>query len=247
MPSVTEIQHHLRHQGLENENLAGIVASATSNGDDTHLVDFIADLARAPWFRAIVERWPMLGSEIWSSPEIMKAEPTVEEARAILIGKGASREAAVFGDIRLKPVQPAVLDWLEGRTWVTKTPTDMILPIAIGVLPLLGPDAFPEDEDRWAEMLQTLVLAMDVFCQDGQTPAELLDVSGMPSVLAIAVRGEDPSAMRRLDQREAAAVVHAAFGSEGDASIDSVERYFENRALADASYRIPMSMAGPKT
>lgn len=246
MPNEAQIQHHLREHGLENANLSGIVASAMSNGDDTHLGDFVGDLARAPWFRALVERWPMLGSEIWSSPEIMKAAPTVEEARGILLGSGASREAAVFGDVRLKPVDPTVLDWLEGRPWVNTASRDVILPIAIDVLRVLGQDAFPDDEDRWIDMMHTISLALDNFCQDGPTPAELLDVPGMSSVLAIAVRGEDPSAMPRLDQREAAAAVHAAFGAEGDASIDSVKRYLENRALANASYGIPMS-DGPKT
>jgi hypothetical protein len=247
MPNEALIKHHLREHGLENANLSGIVASAMSNGDDTHLGDFVGDLARAPWFRALVERWPMLGSEIWSSPEIMKATPTVEEARGILLGSGASREAAVFGDVRLKPVDPTVLDWLEGRPWVNTASRDMILPIAIDVLRVLGQDAFPDDEDRWIDMMHTITLAMDIFCQDGPTPAELLDHPGTPSVLAIAVKEASPSAMRSLDPREAAAVIRAAFGAEGDASIDSVRRHLENRAFSNASYGIPMSTDRPKT
>ena len=119
MPNEALIQHHLRDHSLENENLAGIVASATSNGDDTYLGEFVEDLGRAPWFRAIVERWPMLGSEIWSSPEIMEAQPNLEQARTILLRDGASRANSNSGKVVLHPVGSAVLDWMEGRRWTT--------------------------------------------------------------------------------------------------------------------------------
>jgi hypothetical protein len=240
MPSERSIQRHLQHHSLENENLAGIVASATSNGDDTYLGEFVEDLGRAPWFRAIVERWPMLGSEIWSSPEIMEAEPNLEQARAILLRDGASRANARFGDDVLHPVDPAVLDWLEGRSWITYSSIDRTLPTLIDALRVLGPDALPETEEQWQEMVHTLDVAANVLGQLGSRPAQMLGADGLRNLMAVVAARAEMRTSKSIDRELAHDIARNAFGPAGDGLVDNFKTDAERVVFAEAIERMPI-------
>lgn len=245
------IESYIAHHGLAGADLTETVECAMSNGDSAEVDKFVEDLATAPWFRAIVERWPMLGHEIWSSPEIMSAEPDLEQARAILIRDGASREAAVFGDIPLQPVDPAVLAWLEGRTWDAYAPNDSTLPIAIDALRVLGPDAFPENEEAWIGMMQSLASASHVLGQLGSRPAQMLGADGLRNVMAIVAARTDPEKPGRVDRKLAEDFARAAFGPAGAGLVDDFQTDADRAAYAHAIASMPVpvkptSSRGPR-
>jgi hypothetical protein len=235
------IGSYLADHGLAGDNLTGIVDCAMSNGDFAEVDKFVEDLATAPWFRAIVERWPMLGHEIWASPEIMEAEPDLEQARAILVRDGASREASVFADVRLQPVDPAVLDWLDGRLWDAYAPNDTTLPIAIDALRVLGPDALPETEVAWIELMQSLASASHVLGQLGPRPAQMLGADGLRKVMAIVGARSDPERPGKVDLQLAGELARAAFGPAGDDLVDCFETDADRVAYAHAIASMPVA------
>lgn len=240
MPNEALIQHHLRDHSLENENLAGVVASATSNGDDTYLGEFVEDLGRAPWFRAIVERWPMLGSEIWSSPEIMEAQPNLDQARTILLRDGASRVNSTSGETMLHPVGSAVLDWLEGRRWTTAAAVERTLPIAIDALRVLGPEALPATEEDWGRMVRALDAASNVLDQLGSRPAQMLGAEGLRNLMAVAEARMDPASPGGIDGDLAVEIARFAFGPAGDDLVDDLKTDGDRVVYAEAVERMPI-------
>ncbi|WP_408903568.1 hypothetical protein [Methylobacterium radiotolerans] len=241
MPNDRFIQHRLRDHGLENENLAEIVACATSNGDDTYLGDFIEDLGRAPWFRTIVERWPMLGYAIWASPEIMESEPTVEEARAILLRDGASGAGEPYdGDAVLHPVDPAVLDWLEGRTWITYAAISRTLPTTIDALRVLGPDALPATQEEWTTMVRTLDVGAHVLGQLGSRPAQMLQADGLRNLMALVSARMELTSSDSVDFSLATEIARCAFGPAGEHVVDDFKTDVDRVVFAEAVARMPI-------
>lgn len=234
------IGSYIAHHGLTGERLTEIVVCAVSNGDLNEVDRFVEHMATAPWFRAIVERWPMLGHEIWSSPEIMEMEPSIEDARSILIGHGASREAAIFSEIRLQPVDPDVLDWLEGRLWDAYAPNDSTLPIAIDALRVLGSDGRPESEDAWIELMQSLASASHLLGQLGERPVQMLGADGLRKVVAIVAARKDPEEPGRVDWELARDFARAAFGPAGDRLVDDFRTDADRIAYAHAIASMPV-------
>lgn len=234
------IESYIARHGMTGERLAETVVCAMSNGDMGEVNRFVEDMATEPWFRAMVERWPMLGYEIWSSPEIMEAEPSIEDARSILTGHGASREAAIFSEIRLQPVDPGVLDWLEGRLWDAYAPNDSTLPIAIDALRYLGPEAFPENEETWVQMMQSLASASHVLGQLGPRPAQMLGADGLLKVMAIVAARSDPERPGQMDWELAADFARAAFGPAGVDLVDDFRTDADRVAYAHAIASMPV-------
>jgi len=244
MPNDRFIQHRLRDHSLENENLAEIVACATSNGDDTYLGEFIEDLGRAPWFRAIVERWPMLGYAIWASPEIMESEPTVEEARAILLRDGASGAGEPYdGDAVLHPVDPAVLDWLEGRTWITYAAISRTLPTAIDALRVLGPDALPATQEEWTTMVRTLDVGANVLGQLGLRPAEMLQADGLRNLMALVSARMELKSSDSVDFDLTVDIARCAFGPAGEGLVNDLKTDTDRAVFAETVARMPIPRA----
>ncbi len=222
----------LAKYGCVDEAAVPAVA-CTMSGIPAGVVDaFLRETAEEQSFRRLMTRWPMLGHVLWASPEFVTQEVDTGLARTILTRAGATfandrrRQGHQFP---LEPLEPYVLEWLNGRTWNCDAAQSVVLPIALNFLNLAGPKSLPATRDQWIELLAPLAQASSFLHQLGERPVRLLGVEGVRILLA-AIEAVAKRRQRRPDWRwvsiddELSSMIHEAVFDEEDEDEAEVTR-----------------------
>lgn len=85
---------------------------------------------------------------------------------------------------KLEPIKPHVLQWLDGRTWDCDESQSVILPIALGYLNFMNPEALPATKEQWTQLLSSLTKVSWTLHYLGERPAQMLGDDGIRKLLA---------------------------------------------------------------
>lgn len=123
---------------------------------DDHAYRFVRDIPSNAKTRSLLETYPMLFGEMWSSPEVMGDNLVgAKDMRKILMTQGLSRSiVSPSAQQNIPPMPQWLVDWFEGRRFTTpafsfEDQGSQATHAAIRLLGLLGAEYAPATEKDW--------------------------------------------------------------------------------------------------